>query len=201
MISLKDALSEHPTLTHLNIDDNSISDEGLLILKDILSANPRIKSLSFDGCEVKNYQTLISFLHFLSQLPYLKQISKPKVEIARFAETNGKKISREIKTAWEAIDGNNSQSDRKYADESSSCRSSNSLVSSNLISVSTADINDVYIPMTHLQVEWESGLEIPYDNSVNEWSALKQKYSYANVTGIEMLNSSNDKSKADFLSS
>lgn len=201
MITLKDALSENQTLTGLNIDDNAIGEEGLLILKDILTSNPRIKSLSFDGCEVRNYQSLISFLNFLSQLPYTKQISRPQIEITRFAESNGKKISREIKTAWEAIDGNSSASNRKFYDESSSCRSSNSLLSSNLISISTIDLNEPCIPMTHLSVEWESGFDIPYDNSVNEWSTLKQKYSYSNITGIDFLDHSNENSKVDFFSS
>ena len=198
MVAAKNALIENQTITSLHIDDNSITDEGLSILKTVLLENKVIKCISFDCCDLKNYQSLISFINSISTIPNLKHISKPQAEISRLSELNGKKAAREIKAAWSSIDANRNQ-EKKFCDESSSCRSSNSLASSTMMFVSTNDMNEIYVPMTHLEAEWESGFDMPYDGSVNEWSSLKQLYSYENITGIEALNHLKENQNSEFL--
>lgn len=100
---LKDTLIHHQTIKQIDICYNSIGDEGLEILKEIVSSNTKISQISFDGCDVSNYSFLVSFLTYIAQIPYLTSIGKPKKEMKRLIEKFGSKVKKEIATAWEKI--------------------------------------------------------------------------------------------------
>lgn len=189
MITLRDVLCEHQTLNSICVSDNSIGDEGLIILKEIVTINTRIRSISFDGCNVQNYQTLAVFLSEVSQLPYLKHISKPRKEFARLGEIYGKRASRELKNAWICItetrsqnDDNESESDNHNIQSDHSTTSTTSALISN-----TVDTTESQLVMTRLEVDWDPNIELDYDGSAKEWKSLNEQFSYANITGIDVL--------------
>ncbi|KAK8885494.1 hypothetical protein M9Y10_040943 [Tritrichomonas musculus] len=100
---LKDVLCHHQTIKRIDISDDSIGDDGLSILKEIVTVNTRISQISFDGCEVSDYSYLVSFLSYIAQLPYLTAIGKPKKEMNRLCEKFGKKVKKDLKVVWGKI--------------------------------------------------------------------------------------------------
>ena len=191
MLKLKDVLFQHQTLSRLDVCDNKIGDDGIKILKDVVTINTRITDISFDGCEVDDYTTLTSFLLYAAQLPHLKNISKPRNEMIRLAEQHDRRVAKELKAAYaKVLEKHESMLERGREDSGTEQSTTSALISSAANETSV----DVEIPtkMTYLEADWSMEVQLQYDGSFAEWEQLRNKYSFASLTGITAFEPSTD---------
>ncbi|OHS96872.1 hypothetical protein TRFO_01944 [Tritrichomonas foetus] len=194
MLALKDTLSQHQTLTRLDLSENEIGDDGLTILKDIVTVNTRISRISFDSCKVTVYSSLVSFLSYVAQLPYLTTVSKPRKEMKRLSEQYGKRVAKEIKAAWaRVLEKKAGAQENQHDDSATDCSLS---TTSALISSATNEVSTVV--RQPLDASWDIQIGAPYDNAVNEWDALEQKFSFASLTGISAIKTVSSDNLIDF---
>ncbi|OHT07420.1 hypothetical protein TRFO_24372 [Tritrichomonas foetus] len=202
MLSLKDCLCEHQAIKHLDISNNSIGDDGLSILKEIITVNTRIRSICFDGCKLQMYSSLSTFLAYITQIPYIRNVSKPRNDISELVKKFGQPASKEIKKNWVKLKekhhrnhhhhkhhrSENSSSDftsSTYTDTTSITTTSTLISSLNIITDQNIENEKELTALD--EVEWEMMIDL-FDGGVNkEWEKLRKQYSYVNITGIKAL--------------
>lgn len=192
LIELNEVLIEHPNISLLEIDDNSIGDEGLQILYQILSQNNNIKNVSFDGAELSSSNVLLTFINKISSIPHSNCLKKPKNDVSKYVSKMGTKFQKDFKNSWSKyknsiIDTFKNDNDDEYSEQSTSNSlfyNSNSLVS---FSQSTLMQNDntqqSSLGLTYLETSWDFEIKMPEENN-NEWELLEKKFSYQRLLGL-----------------
>lgn len=225
LFALKDVLCHHQTIKRIDICENSIGDDGLEILKEIVTLNTKISHISFDGCDVSNYAYLISFLSYIAQLSYLTAIGKPKKEMRRLSEKFGSKVKKELRTAWEKITEkhqskiiSNGKSfykadslNENTAEDEGQIKLTASRASTDISSTTSAFISSAAndsstsnggqesdtsglankAEITLLDASWDIRIGIYDDGDELEWEQMRYRYSFANLTGLEVLRPTN----------
>ena len=177
--SLKDILSKHPTLCKLDISKNALGDMGLAALKDILKVNTRFTRLVFDEEGLSSPEVLIDFLEFVASVMYLRNISRPRLEMARLGEQFGRIKAHEMKVAWMKVAERKIPHMRGISASTTDFSNTSALVTtSDTVSTTTS------MASQHLEANWDVYIEVDFDGGVREWDALKQEFSYAQITGV-----------------
>lgn len=223
---LREVLCQHQTITKIDISDNEIGEAGLAVLKDIVTLNTRISRISFDGCGVDHYSSLVDFISYIAKLPYLTTIGQPKKEFKRLVEQYGKKVDKELNAAWSQVlekhpevlsihgkkyataDSNSDVScddlliDRTSADLSSTTSAFISSAANDSSTSNKADFEPQISKRAEialLNTSWDIQFDLPIDDGSNEWDQLKNQYSFEKLTGLEALRpKSNDKDLIEF---
>ena len=192
LIELKDALIEHPYFSSLEIDNNSIGDEGIQVLYQILSKNNNINGVSFDGAELSSPAILLSFINRISSKPHSNCIKKPKDDISKYVSKIGTRFQKEFKNSWAKYKSSISKTfdnddDDEYSEQSTS--NSQFYLSGSLHSFSQSNStqNDEFQSsgtcLSHLETSWDFDIEIPDENQ-EDWKLLEKKFSYQRLLGL-----------------
>ena len=177
--SLKEILSKHPALSKLDISKNALGDIGLSALKDILKVNTRFTRLVFDEEGLSSPDVLIDFLEFVGSVMYLRNISRPRLEMARLGEQFGRIKAHEMKQAWQRVTERKIPRSRCASESATDFSTTSALVTtSDTVSATTS------MASQHLEANWDVHIEVDFDGGVREWDALKQEFSYAQITGV-----------------
>jgi hypothetical protein len=160
---LRGVLANHPTLKSLDIGFNSLGDEGVTVLQAIMTANPRITELGFDGLDVSSVHVLVDLLDTLTRLERVRKIIRPSKEIERLKGRSGG--APELRAAWLAA---------------SAMRVSEETPGEELLE-----------PIQH-QATWALQIGLGGQNPPRVWDNLRRRFSYEAITGVAVGGESSD---------
>lgn len=193
MKEFKEDFINHPNLEKINVADNSIGDEGINILSEVLKSNPRIKFISFDGSDVSKSSTYLNFLQTLSTLTYLEGVVTPKKDLKKLT-SGSKKAEREYKDYLKKIKKNvrrnASNNNGNPYDTSNNNEETDSTTNSTFFSIasdsqSCTDYNAHQDKNNVLVASWDILDESSFYSSPQEWDQLKQMFSFANIMSMK----------------
>lgn len=174
---IKDSLISSKCLSSLDFSDNSIGNEGLQKMYEIIEKSPKLCSVRLGG---SNISDPFIFLDFLKDVLSLKR--PVKLHIPSKELKNIRKIEPTLKDSialeWAKIA--NSNKDRYDSYQSDFDVSTNSCLFSEKFESSNAEENSRQIIETTWDVEEYS--RAMYDFQT-QWNNLKMMYSFENITG------------------
>ncbi|OHS95240.1 hypothetical protein TRFO_02220 [Tritrichomonas foetus] len=182
MFALRSSLILHPTLKKLNISKNSIGDEGLPILRDIILQSESLVHVSFDSSEIQQPSSMITFFNEILSTHHLLHLSKPRNDLSHLTSKSSKSVRRELKDSWMNVESKiqkNTENIENFVD----------MYSSSIInSLTTVDSFSMAenCPGSLFEADWNVEIDLGYDESVEIWDTMRDEFSIKALTGITM---------------
>jgi hypothetical protein len=180
LTGLKDAFSQHQTLRVLDVSANPVGDDGQWAIQEIVSSNPQLSSLGFDGIEVSSPPKLIELFNFLAHHQGLKKVKRPKKEIERLTAKCGHKAGLEMKAMWKRL---HAQIAGSRPSQTSHTTEDLSTDASTVGTTDTTSVSRLSFSVAQT-VSWTYDLPAPNDPYALEWESLRRKFSYETITGV-----------------
>lgn len=180
--TLQPVFASQQSIQKIDISRNKIKEDSLDTIVAILTQNKQIKYFNFDGTHVRDVNSYIAFLNNLAEIPHLRRIAKPKRDLKRFEENlqnNKQKVDR-LKKAWSKVSELGTANARKCNEEDSNASNHYSFAADSQ-SMTDSNVNDP--PLT---IEWEVKFQSNYhdDERREEWTKLRQQFSYASILSL-----------------
>jgi hypothetical protein len=179
MDALKPVLIQNQSLYCLNVSHNLIGDAGAGVLLEILQGNQHIREIGFDGLNLSGADGFVRFLGHISSLSHIRRVKRPRKELHRL-KSAGKAGANTLKAAWQTVSGRN---EVKAAEDDSTTDFS---TTSNVVTSSESMGIGMPIGAVNLEASWDIRIPVQADASVWEWEALREQFSYGNITGVSI---------------
>ncbi|OHT06665.1 hypothetical protein TRFO_25195 [Tritrichomonas foetus] len=165
--SLFAVIRTHQTLESIDITDNSIGDIGVRNFVRAIEGNTLISQIAFDGSNMVNSEFMVQVFNKLSTFKHLTNIAYPKNDIDNLIKNGGDKSK--LDEAWKKLQAEVAKH-QKMMDSKPP--------------VETVDSKHF--------VSWDISISLPPIDKTDHWSNLRNRFTLANITGMQKLNIEND---------
>lgn len=187
---LKTPLIKNETLQKLDISDNLISDDGLLILSDIINQSSCLKIIYFDGSNIQTSEGFINFLNKIKNCTHLYHLAKPSHDISSLSRKCSEKELDKIRSVWKNVYNqisinktNNQDSPGLSLSSDFASFSSTAYLSFNDLMMSSTFPSNSPLALNELP-SWDIEFDIKYKGYNEEFEKLRKTYSISSLTGI-----------------
>lgn len=188
---LRGSLFATKTLQNLDVSESSLGDVGLAILQDIVSNNQSLTTINFDKSEITDVSILIDLFNTLAAIPKIVKVTKPRHDIQVLSSEHSRRTAQEIRSAWNRLNDAVKRRARNGEDESTEIEGESSIAVSGTASTqspSKPKAKTVNITSVNWNIEGEP--QIP--TMASEWEEMRAQFSYANLTGLPVITSSDN---------